>query len=345
MSELRKDPLTDRWVIVAPVRGDRPEELLETPAINRNLAPCPFCAGNEDSTPDPTLVVPSHNDTEWSVRVVPNKYPAINAANSRWQSHHPNHPLFESQQISGGHEVIIESPLHLQSFSELQPDQAITVFQCYAERLRYWFAQKDIVYAIVFKNVGAAAGASLSHLHSQLMATCIEPNAIAMIGNRLATYRRQMGNCLLCDLIQEERTQSQRVVVASERLIAFCPFASYLPYLIRVAPLDHQDAFEEQGSSSLAEAGLLLRRLVKLLENIYRGAAYNFVLQTRPARSGGPASFHWWIDLFPRVSKLAGFEWGTGVMINPVAPEVAAAQLRQLDRRQNIRQHAEDFSG
>jgi UDPglucose--hexose-1-phosphate uridylyltransferase len=346
MSEWRRDPLTDRWVIIAPVRGDRPEELLERPAaINRSL-PCPFCVGHEHLTPNPTLVVPfSDDESNWMIRVVPNKYPAVRAEPNRRRQTHPNHPLFECQSIRGGHEVIIESPVHLQSITELSPQHVIAVFQSYAERLRYWYAQKEIAYAMVFKNVGGAAGASLRHLHSQLVATCVEPPAVTATGGRLTTYRRQMGGCLLCDMIHEELSQSRRIVFSDDRLVAYCPFASYLPYLVRIAPVAHQDAFEEQSHNAVGEVALLVRRMVSLFESIYRDVAYNFVIQTRPALSGGPASFHWWIDMFPRVTKLAGFEWGSGGMINPIAPERAAAELQSVDRHFHANQHVEDFSG
>ncbi len=346
MSEIRRDPLTNAWIIVAPVRSTRPEELVEMQLPLNYVVPCPFCGGNEDSTPQPSLVLrdtDQHRDG-WSVRVVPNKYPAVEFDCQATTEPSGHHPLFESHPLAGAHEVIIESPLHVQSLSELGAQQVFSVFKAYAERLKHWFRQPHVRYAVVFKNVGAAAGASLRHLHSQLLATSLIPPQVASSYERMSDYYLTQHRCLLCDMIAEELQFAKRLVAQTEDFIAYCPFASYLPYLVRVVSRQHQTAFQNQCSDSLAELSLFVRRLIGLLESAYSPVAYNFVIHTRDVSTSDRAGFHWWIDLFPRITKVAGFEWGSGGMINPVAPEKAAAHLRSLDRLRTVAAPAEDFS-
>ncbi len=393
MSEVRRDPLTNAWIIVAPVRSMRPEELVEMQLPLNYMSPCPFCAGNEDSTPYPTMILASdgfhyeprncnhhhdqnhanatlhsrnpdrhasdpygtnhgngngngngHSHERWAVRVVPNKYPAVEPLAEMPPPVPYQHPLFSAEPLSGAHEVIIESPVHVQSLTELQPQHAVAVFRCYAERLKHWFSQPFVRYAVVFKNVGAAAGASLRHLHSQLLATSDLPPQVASQYERMAAYHAQEQKCMLCEMLAEELRQARRIIIQTEHFVAYCPYASYLPYLIRITSRHHQTSFQDQSVEMLAEVAMLVRRLIGLLESAYSQVAYNFVVQTRDQHTHQAAAYHWWIDLFPRITKVAGFEWGSGGMINPVAPEKAAAHLRSLERLRAANARVEDFS-
>ncbi len=407
-SQCRHDALTGRWVIFAPGRSERPAEIFETELPVPSGAHCPFCAGNESHTPPATFSIHDPlQDAEinsavahepWSVRVVPNLFPAVSAKltsspdadlqtedsigsslgmaedaadfapeglsslededickllqdsvelqeiaavprsdefdqafpfdeDTIASDGSPN-PLFEVSSLHGGHEVIVETPNHVESLTALGPDHAGRVFEAYAERMRHWFDVPGVQYVVAFKNVGAAAGASLRHTHSQLIATSLLPPAMTEIGRRVKGHHRHTQNCLLCEMIEGEVADGRRIVMQTDRFVAYCPFASRLPYLVRVAPLQHADRFELESTEALHELSLLTQKVLRAMESMFVACAYNYTLHTRPRRVASSLSFHWWMEIFPRLTKVAGFEWGSDCYINPVVPEVAASHLR-----------------
>lgn len=407
-SQCRRDALTGRWVIFAPGRSERPAEIFETELPVPSGAHCPFCAGNESHTPPATFSIhdPCHDPEinaaiahePWTVRVVPNLFPAVSAKSnssavaelhdgdtisaamvmaedaadfapeglsslgdddicellqdsSELQqlatlppsdefgeafpfgengvaSGRSSHPLFEVSNLHGGHEVIVETPDHVESLTALGPDHAGRVFEAYAERMRHWFDVPGVQYVVAFKNVGAAAGASLRHTHSQLIATSLLPPAMIEIGRRVKTHHRHTKNCLLCEMIAGEVSDGRRIVRQTDRFVVYCPFASRLPYLVRIAPLQHADRFELESTGALHELSLLTQDVLRTMESMFVACAYNYTLHTRPRRVASPLSFHWWMEIFPRLTKVAGFEWGSDCYINPVIPEVSASHLR-----------------
>ena len=366
-SESRLDPITGNWTVFAPHRGQRPEEFVHDKERIRKRVECPFCPGNEDTTPPPVWigrasdedsgldVLSPHaeptreldvadsesrvvqDDPSWTVRVVPNKFPAVGSAcgdsdgqkstestGSARDSH-----LFESARLTGGHEVVIESRNHVQSFTDLDVPEAQLVFQAFRDRLQYWRQIPGIAYISTFKNVGGNAGASLRHTHSQIIATDQIPPAVAQSVDRMVRYRANRGCCLHCDLIRAELKAKQRIVWRDGSLVAYCPFASHLPMLIRITTLDHQPCFEDLQDDTLESVARLVGRVVAWLEKLRPGTAYNFCLHTRPPGAGDPPdAYHWSIEMFPRMTQVAGFEWSSNCMINPVLPEQAASRLR-----------------
>lgn len=313
----------------------------------------------------------------WSVRVVPNLFPAVTQGSSdqealfselrhcqsyrasvgprplheqpwpgeQWENGSaaplaaplPGQPegadeLFEVAEVHGGHEVIVETPHHVESLTDLSREHAGQVFQAYAERMRYWYAVPGVQFVVTFKNAGAAAGASLRHTHSQLIATSLLPPSVAEIGQRVELHHRHAGRCLMCATLAGELADRRRIVLESKGFVAFCPFASRMPYLVRIAPRQHGDRFELTGSEGLGEIADLVQRVVGSLESLFVGCAYNYTIHTRPRQVAGPDTFHWWIEIFPRLVKVAGFEWGSDCYINPVAPEMAAQHLRREHR-------------
>ena len=335
MSEVRRDPLTDSWVILAPGREQRPEELFEAVLPGTPVIACPFCAGNEQLTPDPTYtILDDETDEEsWSVRVVPNKFPAVEMTNGKFSEESLSSDVFEAFALTGGHEVFIESPRHIQSLTELSETHVIDVFDAYLNRMIYWRNRTDVDYHILFKNVGAPAGASLLHTHSQLIATSVMPGSISSLMSRLGEHHGKTGDCLVCKLSAEEQESGKRVVETTEHFVALCPFASRNPYLLRIIPRQHRDSFESLQKNELDDLARLVRRLLQLLETIHSPPAYNFIVHTRPTAFHDDAAFHWWMEIFPRVTKIAGFEWGSDCYINPVSPEAAATHLRRLSRQ------------
>ena len=347
--ESRLDPITGQWTIFAPHRGDRPDEfVLTSEKINRSLI-CPFCSGNEPMTPPPLWVGRIHEgqclvnaddrgNDDWSVRVVPNLYPAVTNAQSEAEPLTKS-KLFVRRPVFGGHDVFIESRQHVPSFSQLDLAEVQLTFLAYRDRIRCWKEQPEVSYISVFKNVGEKAGASLRHCHSQLIATDRVPIGIEGAVHRMQRYRAETGCCLHCDLIRGEQKSPQRIVWQNESLIAFCPFASRLPMLLRITSQQHQACFEDLDEGLIEAVSRLVYRAVAWLETIRPETAYNLCLSTRPPGIDDPSdSFHWSIDLFPRMTQMAGFEWSSGCMINPMLPEAAAAKYRKLAQAENPRQ-------
>lgn len=363
LAESRHDPLTGDWTIFAPDRDQRPEEIVEQrDTVNRRVE-CPFCPGNEATTPppvwvghvsdndsaiqllgpatdeestdDPTTAEPAKGD--WSIRVVPNKFPAVESVGVPRSSCRDT-GLFQYGTIRGGHEVIIESRQHVQSITELDLAEVFLVFSAYRERLRYWRSVPGVAYLSTFKNVGGKAGASLRHTHSQLIATDKLPAAVKASFDRMTHHRAKTGCCLQCDLIRAEMKAKQRVVWSDDSLMAYCPFASRLPMLVRLTSLQHQACYEDLDERMIDSVSRIVVRVVSWLEKLRPGTAYNYCLHTRPPGVNDPSdAFHWSLDLFPRMTQIAGFEWSSQCMINPVLPEVAAAKYRACARAEDPR--------
>lgn len=346
-SELRHDWLADRWVIVAPQRTERPFDFVKYVDVPREIVECPFCRGHEASTPTPVASYARGTESDrqdWSVRVVPNKFPAVTdgcpeeaiaMAAGQFPVLPPEHSetgqpidLFRRRDLSGGHEVIVESPNHLNSISQLSPEDVRLVFRAYRDRLGYWLKERNVCYAVVFKNVGQDAGASLAHTHSQLISTNILPPDVKRSASRMTKYLETEGRCLFCRTVEDELEQKVRVVDQSPGFVAICPFASRIPALVTIYPTDHQSQFESLSVPQLDQLAWLTHRTIRRIEKCYPHAAYNFVIHTAPGCERNADSFHWRLELFPRLTKVAGFEWGSDCYINPLTPEEAARSLR-----------------
>lgn len=371
-SELRHDWLSDRWVIIAPQRTERPDDFARTcdPPLpltfkeDPTQATCPFCRGHETETPPPLAVYSlngsssTSNSDAWHVRVVPNKFPAVNGVQSlkfpgmgvegvgnllspaASRSHltddasasaatRPAIDLFHARHVSGAHEVIIESPLHLCSLTQLDRCTSTLIFRAYRDRLQHWSRCSDIAYSVVFKNVGLDAGASLVHTHSQLIATNILPTDVRRAVERMELFHQTEGECLFCRMLVDELQENVRIVAQTSDFVAFCPFASRLPSLVTIVPREHQSEFESTSDESLEQLAWLVHRILRSIERCYPQAAYNYVLHTAPQGKRSSPAFHWRLELFPRLTRVAGFEWGSDCFINPLPPELAAYRLRR----------------
>jgi UDPglucose--hexose-1-phosphate uridylyltransferase len=330
MSEFRQDPLSRRWVIVGcDDRAGRPNEFVEATTRQSNL-PCPFCAGNEVHTPTAVASYSANGSGKWLVRVVPNKYPAVTREQPVCPSCQPlaMTPTTGTAAGFGCHEVIVESPRHVASVSQLTDAEAELVFRAYRDRIRVLKAEGRYKYVQIFKNVGAAAGASLEHVHSQLVALPGVPEVLQQELTASADYFQQHGRPLLTDLIANEEAAGTRIVAQTDRFVAFCPYASRFPYEVWLAPRQHQPRYEDVETGELGELSRLAREIVGCIERAVGPAAYNSFLHTLPFDMPAYDHYHWHIEILPRITKVAGFEWSTGCFINPYSPETAAAHLR-----------------
>ena len=331
MPDLRKDPIVGRWVIVAKSRAKRPHDFESSPRLRVGRF-CPFCEGNEDKTPGEIIAYRnpgSHRNRQgWRVRVVPNKFPALEIEgdlNKRGEG------IYDMMRGVGAHEVIIETPKHLISTSQLTEEQLREVLWVYRDRLVDLKKDPRLVYGMIFKNVGAAAGASLEHSHSQLIVTPIVPiNVWEEMTGSLEFYNYR-GRCVYCDMIQQEMATEKRVVVDTPGFIAFCPFASRFPFETWVLPKVHSSHYENIQKNGVDELSGVMRQVIAKIEAALDQPAYNYIIHTAPFDTQELGHYHWHIEIMPSLTKAAGFEWGTGFYINPVTPEEAAAFLREVE--------------
>lgn len=331
MPYLRQDPIVGRWVIVAKNRARRPQDFQQGVA-SRKATECPFCEGNERDTPDEIMAYRPNgsaaNGPGWQIRVVPNKYPALEL-NGDLESR--GEGLYELMRGVGAHEVIIECPRHLLSTADLSEQELAEVFWVYRQRLVDLQRDPRLVYGMLFKNVGPGAGASLEHAHSQLIATPVVPISVAEEMSGSGKYFDERGRCIFCDILRQELDDGRRLVTESPQFAVFCPFASRFPYETWVVPKEHGSHYEQLSRSTAEELAAVMRQVLGRLESALDRPAYNYIIHTAPFDTQRLRHYHWHIEIMPRLTNVAGFEWGTGFYINPVPPEEAAAFLRTAE--------------
>lgn len=328
MSEFRHDPLSRRWVIIGGERNGRPNEFVEAATRATGIS-CPFCAGHEKETPPTIASYGANGHGKWLARVVPNKYPAVAAAPTAGStSDYRINGYPASMPGFGTHEVIIESPRHIASLSELTDAELLAVFTAYRDRLAQLKSQRQFRYVQIFKNVGPAAGASLEHVHSQLLALTSVPEVVQQELAASGEYFSEHKRSLLLDMLEGELASGERVIATTPNFVAFCPYASRFGYEVWVAPRRHQPRFEDVEAGELSELSLLMREIISRIEGAAGRVAYNYFLHTQPFDMPAYDHYHWHIEIVPRLTKVAGFEWSTGCFINPYAPEAAASHLR-----------------
>jgi UDPglucose--hexose-1-phosphate uridylyltransferase len=293
---------------------------------------CPFCEGNESHTPHEITAYRqpgTHRDRPgWRVRVVPNKFPALEIEGDLSKR---GEGIYDMMRGVGAHEVIIESPKHVASITELSIDNVRDVLWIYRDRLLDLQKDKRLVYGMIFKNVGAAAGASLEHSHSQMIVTPIVPINVAEEIAGSDEFYRYRGRCVYCDMLEQELAFEQRIVFDSPGFVAFCPFAARFPFETWIVPSGHASHYETLTRSSAEELARVIHRVLSKIEAALDRPAYNYIIHTAPFDTPALGHYHWHIEIIPRVTKTAGFEWGTGFYINPVPPEEAATFMRSLD--------------
>jgi UDPglucose--hexose-1-phosphate uridylyltransferase len=321
MSQLRLNPLTGRWVTIAIERGTRPGDLVSRrlPVEAGPQRPCPFCPGNEEATP-PALESYGTNG-RWAVRVVPNLYPAFDGHESLLVRNLG--PVFTQASASGVHDVLVFSPDHDASWADLDDKQVGLTMAAIRDRMEELARSSAVRYTQTIVNHGREAGASLEHPHGQLLGMPFVPGEIA---EESAGFQRFDGNCLLCAVIEAEVASGHRIVEDDERALVVCPFWSGHPYEMLVLPRAHCSHLEAADPPDVVAVGRAVRAALDRLRALVPDAAYNLVFHSAPHRHHVP--FHWHVHVLPRLTSIAGFEQGTGVLINIVAPEQAGQELR-----------------
>lgn len=334
MPELRKDPISGTWVIIAGERSKRPSDFTESNEKKQGGF-CPFCYGNEDKTPPEVLAYRATglqgNGPGWSVRVVPNKFAAVQAEG---EINPQTNNLYQTVNAIGAHEVVIESPDHNASLGSLPVAQVERVMRALRERFRTIGQDPRIRYIQVFKNSGGTAGASLEHSHWQIIAIPLVPKVVEQ---ELANFREHYAlhrKCLFCDLIAQELADNRRIVYQGADFLIFCPHASRFPYELWIAPQKHLRDFGEMGEGELTGLARAVKIAAGKLETAFNHPPYNIVLHTVPVQKRHELYYHWHLEILPRLTITAGFEWGTGYFINPTSPEMAAQVLRDVQLAQ-----------
>jgi UDPglucose--hexose-1-phosphate uridylyltransferase len=331
MPELRKDPILGRWRIISKERSKRPTDfIVEEPRIIEGGF-CPLCPGNEKTTPNEVLVfgrepILPPNSAGWKLRVVPNKFPALVIEGDLEKQ---AEGLYDRMNGIGAHEVIIESPNHEDRFSYLTQEQMVFVFRAFRNRILDLAHDKRFQYVMVFKNYGLPAGASLEHPHSQLVALPILPRMVISELDGALSYYKYKDRCIFCDIIRQEIQQDVRLVCQNSHFVTLSPFAPRSPFEMWIMPKEHSSSYTEQSEQSLAALVDIFSESLQRLDACIPNVPYNFVLHTQPLRSQPLNHFHWHFEIVPKLTSIAGFEWGSGFYINPMPPEDTCAYLKE----------------
>ena len=323
MSQLRKDPLSGRWVIVEQLKPRL--DFTVQPYIKSSKV-CPFCPGNEEMTPPMILSYPKKGASGWQVRVVSNKFPALKIEEKPEKS---TEGLYDRVGGCGAHEVIIENPDHQREFSELSDDDAELVLRAYRERCLDLRKDPRFKYILIFKNYGREAGASMEHPHAQLIALPIVPSRVQGEINGAERYAEVAERCLFCDILrQEEGQKGGRIIFSEEGFTALAPFAARFPFETWILPTEHGASFDRITDTGLRALARMMKKVLGRLQKTLGDPPYNYMIHTSPIGPKETDNFHWHIEIIPHLTRVSGFELGSGFYINPTPPELAAERLR-----------------
>lgn len=343
MSELRHDPIHRRWVIIALERSRRPDEFHFAPAVPpSDEAPCAFCPGQEGSTPPELYAVRSSgspNGPGWSVRVVPNRQPVLAIEGDLDRR---GHGIYDRMRGIGAHELIVETPEHNHRPHEIPLLQYASALN--ASRMRVADLMKDrrFKYTLLHRNFGVAAGSTVYHPLQQIVAMPVTPLNVSITLDSARAHFYLKERCVFCDVIEQELDEGSRLVHVDDNYISFCPYASRFPYELNIFPRRHQHLFTDLDDKATESLASHMLEVFRRLHTVLKGPPFNWALINGPNAQAGvaragfwttlPYDFHWHIEVLPRLTPQAGFEWGTGLFINPTAPEDAAALLRDAKR-------------
>jgi len=329
--ELRKDPMARRWVIIASERAARPTDFKHEDIAINDADRCPFCEGREQVTPPEIFVLravgTAPNTPGWRVRVVANKFPALRIEGATDQS---QVGIFTRMDGVGAHEVIIETPDHHAHLGLLPHEHLTDVIRAYHQRYVDLRGDRRFEYVLLFRNHGRSAGASLSHPHSQLIALPVIPKRVAEEVEAAEHYFGRHGACIYCTMLAHEHEARERLVFENSQFMVLEPYASRTPFETWVLPKTHQADFGALGSGMMRALAEALHEGLIRLHACLANPPYNFIIHTLPYHVELSHAYHWHIEITPQLTHVAGFEWGSGFYINPVAPEAAARYLREV---------------
>jgi len=318
-----------RWVIIATDRARRPTDFSRERVKPAGLRFCPFCPGQEAKTPPEVLsyrTSGSANQAGWTLRVVPNKFPALRVEG---ELDRQADGLYDKMNGIGAHEVLIETPEHNLTLGDLGEKHVADLFFAFRDRIIDLKKDQRLKFMVLLRNHGESAGATLEHPHSQLIALPVVPKRVVeeMAGSkRHYEYRER---CIYCDIIQQELLTGSRVVLETDHFVVVCPYAPRFPFETWVIPRRHESHFEKSDAAVYHNLGWVMRALLRKIDKVLECPPHNMIIHTAPAQDDALPYYHWHIELIPKLTRVAGFEWGSGFYINPTPPEEAARYLRE----------------
>ncbi len=325
MSELRRDPGTREWVIIATERAARPHSVRAPPRPRTTSRDdCPFCPGRESETPPEVLVHPQ--DGPWRVRVVPNMYPALTPGGNTERRIVDGH--FMTMDGVGAHEVVIETPDHDRPIAFMTQEEVFDVLSVYQQRYLALREDPSVRFVVIFKNHGPRAGTSLEHPHSQIVATPIAPPQVRRRFEIATEHYDVRGTCLYCDKMEWERQAEKRIIMESDGFLVMHPYASRSPFETLILPKNHRPCFALVEKDELLELATVLGTTLRKIYNALGDPDFNYILHTAPVEDEHKRYFLWHIEIVPRLTTVAGFEMGSGIYINTALPEETARFMR-----------------
>ncbi|HQQ06206.1 MAG TPA: galactose-1-phosphate uridylyltransferase [Candidatus Omnitrophota bacterium] len=339
MPELRRDPIVGRWVIIATERARRPDQFIQAPSEQTAEKPCPFCEGMESHTPQEIYAVRSKgsapNGPGWDVRVIPSMSPFLRIEGDLDRR---GKGIYDLMNGVGAHEIVVETNSHVANMADLAEEQIAKIIGCYISRIQDLERDERFKYVLVFKNYGVSAGGSrVKHSRSQLIATPVNPKRVKeeLVGAR--NYFDAHERCIFCDLIRQEIEMKSRVIVEIDGFIAIVPFAARFPFEIWILPKKHASDFVHLTEAQKGALAKMIKTVLQKLKIGLNDPPYNYIIHTAPFRRQKTGywrtiseDYHWHMEITPRLTRVAGFEWGTGFYICPVTPEAAAKYLQEV---------------
>jgi UDPglucose--hexose-1-phosphate uridylyltransferase len=331
MPDLRKDPIVSRWVVVNTENPAYPKDFQIAPFIWKGERDCSFCYGNEHLTPPEIEAIAlgwrAPNTSDWKVRVVPNKFPALKIEGALEKQ---AFGMYDMTNGIGAHEVIIDSPHHYKGIPELEDVEVEYMLKAYRSRTLDLRRDRRFKYLLIFKNVGADAGASLEHGHSQLIALPMVPKNVMEEVKGARQFYEFRERCIFCDMIAYESENSkERIVCENDQFVSFCPLSGRFSFEMWVMPKEHCVDFSAIDDTQIKNLALILKQSIARLKKVLGEHPYNYIIHTSPVNTDAHMSFHWHIEIMPKLTRVAGFEWGSGFYIVATPPEIAAKLLKE----------------
>ena len=330
MSELRKDSITGRWVIVSTEKKKRRSDFHLEPVQVTPDPHCPYCEGHEHMTPHEIMAFGRHNggpDTPgWTLRVVPNQVPVLRVEGSLDRQ---GEGQFDKMNGIGAHEVVIESPRHDQTLATLSESAVEEALWACRERIHDLKRDMRFRSIVIFKNHGAPAGAAVEHSHLQIIALPIIPREVRDEVEGARAHYESKERCVFCDIVRQELADGRRVIAENADMVAISPYAPRFPFETWIVPRRHDARFEDTPRDEYRSLARMLGDLLRRMDATLEMPPYNLLIHTAPVKESVGEFYHWHLEIIPKLTKVAGFEWATGLYLNPTTPEEAAQVLRE----------------
>ena len=332
MSELRKDPVVDRWVIISPKRGERRGAFGRIRQMDEEeqSGQCPFCPGNEGQTPPEILAYRKKgtgpDKPGWWIRVFPNKYPALGKTQKLIKK---SRGIYKVISGIGSYEVIVETPRHGVSIFDLSIDHVSDLIRVYRDRIIDLTKDPRFQYVLVLKNKGFLSGSSINHAHSQIIATSVVPKRVEEELSGAKKYYKHTNKCIFCQMVEQELFSGERVIQENEAFLSISAFAARFPYETWILPKEHRSIFESLTEKEVIQLAEILKSTMNAMNQVASYPPFNYLIHNSPCWERPLNYYHWHMEIIPRLTRIAGFEWGTGLYINPLSPEEAAHRMRQ----------------